>query len=316
MLRGVGMVARDGQPRSRPITISEAALIELVNGTLKLGLAPQLGGSVAYFRCHNVNLMRPLSEEARAARNVLGVAMFPMAPYANRIENNEFEFAGRTWRFAANNPPELYNVHGTAWRLPWTERHDRCNATLSLEVVEPDEPYSYRMTQSFELRPDGLDVTLEMSNLGALPMPFGFGLHPWFVRDRDVELQFRAERMFHEGPNHTASHSGPLSAENDFSHGMPLPQTWRNNDFGGWDGQADIRFPSRGLGLRLEAEPIFRHLMLYADPTKPYFCIEPQTNAPGALNVMGTRGQAERDAIVLEPGQYLRGRIRFLPHPL
>src|ERR1700749_4675283 len=100
--------------------ISEAGPSELAAGELSLGLVPQIGGSVAYFRSRGVDLMRPLSSANLASGNVLGVAMFPMTPYANRIAGNEFDFGGRTWRFEANNPPERFNVHGTGWHEPWT----------------------------------------------------------------------------------------------------------------------------------------------------------------------------------------------------
>ena len=46
-------------------------------------------------------------------------------------------------------------------------------------------------------------------------------------------------------------------------------------------------FLSRGLRLTMSAEPVFKHLMIYADPQQPYFCVEPQTNASGAFNREG-----------------------------
>ena len=56
---------------------------------LVLDLAPETGGSVASFRRAGpsglVNLMRPMSEEARVSRNPGGASMFPMVPFANRM---------------------------------------------------------------------------------------------------------------------------------------------------------------------------------------------------------------------------------------
>ena len=85
--------------------------------------------------------MRSLSNADRAAGNVLGTASFPMVPYANRIAGNAFEFRGRRYTFAMNNPPEIYNVHGTGWLRPWTvDGSNASEATLSLEVTEPGRP--------------------------------------------------------------------------------------------------------------------------------------------------------------------------------
>lgn len=288
-------------------------MIELSAGDLTLGLVPAIGGSVAFFRKGGIDLMRPLSEANHRAANVLGVAMFPMLPYANRIANNAFTFGGRTWRFAANNPPERFNVHGTGWHSSWqTESQTATSALLSLHHLAPDEPYSYQATQRFTLTPDGLEVAMTLRNDGPVAMPFGFGLHPWFDRDADVELRFAATEFFMEGPQGVPSERLATPPELDYSRSRPLPDTWRNNDYGGWNGVAEIRFPSRRLGLRFEAEPIFGHLMLYADPERPFFCLEPQSNAPCAFNRLGT-GMGE---VILEAGQTMQGTIRFLPFAL
>src|SRR3569833_4558744 len=101
------------------VMVATSEPIALNAGDLSVGLVPEIGGSLAYFRHRGIDLMRPLSSADLAAKNVLGVAMFPMVPYANRIAGNTFDFGGRTWRFSANNPPEQFNVHGTGWRAPW-----------------------------------------------------------------------------------------------------------------------------------------------------------------------------------------------------
>jgi aldose 1-epimerase len=295
--------------------ISETGILQLKAGELSLGLVPEIGGSVAHFRVGKTDLMRPLSPEDAAARNVLGVAMFPMVPYANRIAGNAFEFGGRTWVFAPNNPPERFNVHGTGWQLPWRAEQRPEGVLLSLEHIAPSEPYSYAAAQLFALSAESLRVTMSLTNRGSVAMPFGFGLHPWFTRDPDVRLKFAAAHFYMEGPQGIATERLATPPELDFASGRSLPGTWRNNDYGGWDGMAEIRFPSRGWGLRITADPLFGHLMLYADPARPYFCLEPQSNAPCAFNHLAS-GQADGGAIVLAPGQSVSGTITFTPFQL
>src|SRR5258708_29091612 len=87
-------------------------------------LVPDTGGSVASLSwCRaagSVDLMRPMSDEARARRDTTGAAMFPMVPYANRIAGNRFSFEGRTYRFKPNVPGEPMSLHGTGWQSAWT----------------------------------------------------------------------------------------------------------------------------------------------------------------------------------------------------
>jgi aldose 1-epimerase len=287
---------------------------EIGSGDLSLGLAPGIGGSVAWFRQGDVDLMRPLSEADRATRSVVGAAMFPMAPYANRIADNQFTFEGRTYRFPQNNPPEKFNVHGTAWHLPWSERRPADDeAVLELVHLAPDEPYSYAARQRFKLAPDALTVETEVENRGARRMPFGFGQHPWFLRDPDTEVRFDAEVFWIEGWDNTASERIATPPELSFATRRRLPKARRNNCYGHWDGTVEIVWPSRQIGLTITADPIFKHLMFYADPARPTFCLEPQTNSVCAFNMPGQQADYDLGTIVLEPGERAGGAIRFAP---
>ena len=78
-----------------------------------------------------------------------------------------------------------------------------------------------------------------------------------------------------------------------------------------------MTWPSRGVGLAMTAEPIFGNLMLFTDPARGDFCIEPQTNATCAFNLMAEGfGAEELGVVVLEPGEKAEGTIRFRPFTL
>jgi len=77
-----------------------------------------------------------------------------------------------------------------------------------------------------------------------------------------------------------------------------------------------LTFPRSGVGLRIEADPPFRHLMLYSDPAKSAFCIEPQTHATGAFNRLDRNEDDELGAIVLRPGESAEGSVSFIPFEL
>lgn len=280
----------------------------LAAGDLEVLLAPPIGGSMAAFRRNGVDLMRPLG----GARRSVDAAMFPMVPYANRLAGNAFCFRGAEIRVEANNPPERFNVHGTGWQRPWQVTALGADfARLQLDLAAPDQPWSYRATQEFRLDPDGLSLRLTLCNTGASAMPFGFGLHPWFPRDADATLRFRADRFHPEGPEMVA---GPAIALPDWARcdaGGPLPGRRLNNDFGGWDGWAEIGLPSRGAVVTLGADPVFGHLMVYADPAQDVFCVEPQSNAAGAFGRDPEGRDPREGVIVLAPGETTGGGLRF-----
>mgnify|MGYP001810020599 CR=1 FL=1 len=289
-------------------------MIELTDGNLSLGLVPDIGGSIAWLRIKGRDVMRPLSKADAATGNVLGTASFPMIPYANRIENNAFTFEGATYTVAANNGSEPFNVHGSAWKSVWTvEDVTASSAVLALDHdAGPDDPYSYRAVQHFSFENGALSLATKIENRGATRMPFGFGHHPWFPRDPDAQLTFRARDFWLEGPLGIVSDRIAVTPELDFAAGRGLPAGWRNNNYGFWDGTAELRFPGRGVGLVIEADPLFENLMFYADPKRDVFCLEPQTNVSCALN----RSEADLGVIVLGPGERSAGTIRFTPRLL
>jgi len=288
-------------------------LVDLKAGALAVSLAPGIGGSIAALRLDGVDLLRPLSETDRMTGNVLGVASFPMIPFANRIGGNAFTFEGRTFRFQANNPPEIFHVHGTAWHRPWTVVFaDASSATLALAVTDPDA-YCYQAKQQFRLADDGLTLTTTVVNTGAERMPFGFGHHPWFPREDGVTIAFGATHFHLNEPEFMIGKRIALPPELSFGAPRPPPDFWLCSDYGGWDGSATVRFARRGLGLTVRGDANFRHLMVYADPASDVFCLEPQTNASCAFSRPGGFDDPLDSVVVLAPGERMRGTLRFVP---
>lgn len=257
--------------------------------------------------------MRPLSEADRQAGNVLGAASFPMIPFANRIGGNAFTFEGRTYTLKPNNPPEIYHVHGTAWHRGWQVEHaDGTSAVLSLDESD-SETFSYRAVQQFSLSEKMLALTTTVTNTGERRMPFGFGHHPWFPREDGATLQFSAETFHLNEPELMIGKRIALPPELSFATPAALPDFWLCSDFGEWDGLATITLPSRGVGLKLEGDKLYRHLMIYSDPGSDVFCVEPQTNASCAFNRPGGFESAEDNVVVLAPGESMSATLRFSP---
>jgi aldose 1-epimerase len=298
-----------------------SSLLTLTAGDLVLDLASEIGGSVASFRMRRpdglVNLMRSMPEKALADRNAGGASMFPMVPFANRIIGNRFDFEGRTYQLQPNVPGEPFAIHGTGWQSQWTVgAANETSAELHLEHLTSDEPYSYSAFQRFHLHPDHLTVTTGVTNYGNRAMPFGFGQHPGWDRQAGVTLRFRSTHYWLGGSDRVATERIATPPELDFSAARHLPPAWRDNCYGGWDGCAEITFPQSGIGIRIEAAPLFQHLMLYCDPAKPFFCVEPQTHAAGAWNRIVENDQSNLGLIVLKPGESAEAEMSFICFPL
>lgn len=292
--------------------------IAISAGPLRAEIVPALGGSLARFSLERdggaVELMRPLSSEAAAARDVLGVAMFPMLPFANLIEGNAFTFRGARYEFAPNFPPMRDATHGSGWISAWQAvATSLSRAVIELRDDEDGAPYRFLARQMFVLAPDGLAVTVEVTNLGPAAMPFGFGLHPWFIRTDEATLRFSARSVWLEGYDGVPTEAIAVPPELSFAQPTRLPSARRNLCHAGWDGVAEIVWPEWRQGLRIEADPVFGHLMLYTPRVEPHFCVEPQTNRAGAFNHLDSEDAGTLGVVVLDPGQGASGTVRFRP---
>jgi aldose 1-epimerase len=202
-----------------------------------------------------------------------------MVPYAGRVRDGRFTFAGRTYRLPRTMPPHAIN--GTVLDRRWKVVGDN---TISAELG-PDWPFAGRVVQRFELAGDHLAFRLEL--LADQPMPASIGWHPWFARQlagvaAPVELEFEAGAMYVRDAAGIATSRLVV----------PPPA-------GPWDDCfTDVRRPPvlRWPGfLELTIESDCPDWVVYTVPDDAV-CVEPQTAAPDALNT---------DPTVIEPGRPL-----------
>jgi aldose 1-epimerase len=78
----------------------------------------------------------------------------------------------------------------------------------------------------------------------------------------------------------------------------------------GWS-TAVFEDPEAKVRIRVEADGSFREWVLYAPEARPVVCFEPYTSTTNAHNLQA-RG-VDAGLIVLEPGQTLKGTMRFVP---
>jgi aldose 1-epimerase len=291
----------------------------LESGLLRLEVNPEVGASVAAFEARLgggwVPVMRPTPRPLPDKSSPY--SSFTLAPYSNRIRGARFGFAGREYRLRPNTP-EGNAQHGDVRNRPWQVEQPNPDTLLcSFEsgwFEDVNWPWAFRLLKTYRLEGNLLDTVLELTNASDGPMPAGFGLHPYFVwrlpGSQDVELQFGAkgyyrtdEGLIPEGP------MGAVPAELDFSRRRALGDQKVNGVYGGWDGQAVLEWPGSGVRLRLEADPVFSHLVVFTAPDGT-LAVEPVTNATDGFNLMA-KGVEGHGVVVLGPGESLKGRVRL-----
>jgi aldose 1-epimerase len=286
-------------------------LIHLRRSDVTLGLCPAIAGSIAAFRWRGQDVMRPAGTRLLTAGDPLEASCFPLVPFSNRIADGRFRFEGRAYQLAPNFPPEPHAIHGQGWQNPWqVAEREQGRAVLTLAHEVAGTPFDYQARQTFELRDDGLEVTIALIDQGAGPMPAGIGLHPYFTRTEGVTLRAALDHVWLSDARTLPRERVPVPDAWDLGRAPRVADLDLDHCFGGWDGRAVIHWPETDLRLSIDAEPPFGHLVVYVPPGADFFCVEPVSHVNDALN-LAARGVGGTGLRTLRPGEQFAGRIRF-----
>jgi aldose 1-epimerase len=265
--------------------------IVLRAGAVEAVVLPEVGGALGEF-----NYVRPegkfplLRPYAPSADSPSGepphpneLACYPLIPWSNRIGHGAFEFNGTTHRVAGTDPKERYPLHGDGWKRPWRVV-ERSEQAVTLAVMGDIEPFAYCGSLEYRLVGSALEVRLSVRNAGPVPLPFGLGLHPWFVRTPDVRITATASGILTVGKDLLPIALDPVPEAVDFNRPRGLPNRLIDNSFTGWNGRARIDWLEAGMALEIGTNPALHFYQVYAPPGRPYFCFEPISHPADAFN--------------------------------
>lgn len=279
-------------------------------GRQRLHVLPSLGGALAGWEWQRerqwLPLLRPWSADPAA---LYATACFPLLPWSNRITGGGFDFDGKHYPLVPNRPGEPYPIHGDSWRQAWTitaQAEDRM--TLELESDRYDgNPYVYRARQLLTLRENALEIELRVTNTGKETLPYGLGLHPYFLRDAQTRLQFRSRGVWLSGPDRIpTSFTRQLPAGWDYNRPATLEDKLIDNCFEGWDGLAMIEDPTRGLRLQMHTTDRSGYVLMFRPVKQSFFCLEPVTHPIDAFH------RPKRPGLIdLAPGEDMVLLTRF-----
>ncbi|SDC76031.1 aldose 1-epimerase family protein [Rhodococcus tukisamuensis] len=246
-----------------------------------------------------------------------------LAPWPNRLRDGHFVFDGVEHQLSITEPDRHNAIHGLVRRDEW-QLVERTESSVEQTIrvgLHKGWPYPLQVGVRHELGPDGLTVTHTATNIGAMPAPFGLGVHTYVrVGDTpldDCTLQLTAgtrlpldpDRMLPEGNSQSV-----YGTEFDFTSPRDLAGVRLDTPFSSIvpdpDGRARhvLRAPD-GAGTVLWTDRRFGWIQVFtADPEtgKGYpgrgraLAVEPMTCPPDAFN-------SGIDQLVLAPGQTWSG---------
>jgi aldose 1-epimerase len=248
------------------------------------------------------DILRPTP--ADAGGDPFDTACFAMVPFVNRVANGRFAFDGHQVQLHRNWSQDPHPIHGQGWRAPWAVRAAaRSSATLQFEGGGNEWPWRYSCEQSFELTANGLTIELSVRNLAQSAMPAMLGLHPYFPDARHARMETQLSGVWLTDSATLPVEEAEIPAQWRFEPARDIQAAVLDHGFAGWSGIAQLRWPDHSVTVRASN---CRFLHVYAPAGRDFFCVEPQTAAPGVL------GRDAREVSSIAPGERLAMRVHFL----
>lgn len=288
----------------------------LKHGHLETMLAPATGGCIARLTAGHrggvQQMLRPLPP-GLTSPGPLDMGCYPLVPFSGRITEGRFSFAGRKVQLPPDGICAPHAIHGRGWQSAWeVVEAGAAHARLRFRHDGDDRrwtwPWSFEAEQHFALDETGLAVTMRLTNRACEAMPAGLGLHPFFEGRATARLMAHLPQVWESDDAGIPTGIAGTPAKWRFDRPRAMKDVEVDHCFSGSDGHMRVDWEDRPLALRIEATGA-SHAIVYAPPGEDFFCAEPVSHAPDAVN----RPEPENvtGLVALAPGETMELTCRF-----
>lgn len=232
--------------------------IEIANELITLSIDPTAGG-----RLSSLCIAGRERLVVDRLRGPIGWGCYVMAPWAGRIRNGEFTFAGTSHHMPCDLPPHA--IHGTTYDAIWSVEDVTASSILVGCTLGTTWPFAGHVRHEIALDHDTVHLTLDLHAHESMPAQVGW--HPWFAKPAHVEHSFRA--MYVRGADGipTGELVEPTCGPHDdcFIDALTTPRVVFDD------------------GLSLELRSDCDHWVVY-DEQPHGLCVEPQSGPPNGIN--------------------------------
>ncbi len=232
-------------------------------------------------------------------------------PFPNRIRGARYTWDGREYVLEGVHQDGQGNaIHGLVIDRPWrvaSRNEISALGQFQLSVDAPDRralwPADFLIEVRYELRNSALRCDIRVVNPDRVPLPFGFGTHPYFrvplsagSRTGDCLIQAPATEEWELVGCLPTGKRLPVAGKKDLREGQELGGLKLDDvltGLGGGSGRYDddgqietvIMDPSAGLQVRHVFDEAFRELVVYTPPHGRSVCLEPYTCVTDAIHL-------------------------------
>ena len=286
-------------------------VIKLTTDRLKLDLIPELGGRINKLVFNEFHIFRPFQIQNKKPLQSYKGGNFCLVPFSNRIKNSRFNFNQLEFKLAKNDPPNA--IHGHAYLGKWNIlKKTKSSAVIAYKHLANKFgwPWSYETFQTITLDGNNIVFKLEILNKSNNPMPFGFGIHPYFNFDDKVKLKFYAEREWLGSPEEFPIKTKTVENNFDYKKGSELWKKQKTICYENFQEEIEIFWVSNRKKVKIKTDKIFKHLIIHVPEHAKYFCVEPVSHPTDGFNLAYKKIE-NINYNVLMPNQKIKGLIKI-----
>lgn len=259
--------------------------LELSNDGTRVVIAPQRGAIVTSFRVRERELLyldqATFNDRSKNVRG--GIPL--LFPAAGKLLEDRWQHG-------------TMKQHGFARNMAWTVAA-QSESQVTLLLGANDEtlssyPWKFTASLTYAIEPATLVLSFEVVNEDSTPMPFAFGLHPYFVvRDKaHAKIPTKATRAY----DNVAKTIVPFGGFDFTSAEVDLHLV----DHGSTSATLDLGDAT----IAMECSSEFKRWVVWTLPGKEFICLEPWSAPGNALNT-------GEDLIEVPPGGRHTMTVRF-----
>jgi aldose 1-epimerase len=142
-------------------------------------------------------------------------------------------------------------------------------------------------------------------------MPFGFGIHPFFNFDDQIELKFKAEREWIGPPEDFPTKTKLVKNNFNINDGNKLWKLEKTVCYENFEGEIQISWVNKNKKIKIKADKIFNHLIVHVPKGGKYFCIEPVSHPTDSFNLVDKKIENIKNQF-LKPNESFTGSIKIV----
>lgn len=288
-------------------------ILELGSDRWRLALQPSMGLQTVRCQVELNGSWLDVMPDCTNGSVDLQSSNFHMLPYSNRIRDGHFVFKGKAIDL---DNAGAHAIHGALRKKAWRISQQSASSVTAEYNSNTDGavnwPWAIGASVHYSLSGNCLNSTMRLTNLGNDTMPAGMGWHPYFCRQVSGAHPVLTIPVtgYYPDTNGDCLPTGPalpLTNDLNFINARALDANQRiDHCLSGLHGKPVLSWPDAGVNIEMSASGNCTHLVLF-NPDKPYFAVEPVTNANDAFNL--TANGIDAGVVELAAGESLEASM-------